>query len=72
MSSNWNPSQESKKLRVETAHGGENVEEISAPEPISDTSYHEHTWVLDPTETEFTAYMCNDNRCSAVLLYDKK
>lgn len=59
------------RLRVESVHGGSNVEEISKPEPISDTSYHEHNWVIDSSEKDFTAYMCDDNRCGAVVLYDK-
>lgn len=65
---NWKTS---KKLRVESKHGGDNVEEIETPEFISNTSGHEHNWVLDETETDFVAYVCAVSRCGAVVLYDK-
>lgn len=60
-----------KKLRVESVHGGDNVEEIKAPEPISDTSGHVHEWELDSSEKDFTAFMCKHATCGAVILYDK-
>lgn len=64
---------EPEKRRVETTHGGKNVEEVEAPSPISDTDYsgHLHNFVQDTSEKDFTAFMCKDDKCGAVVLYDK-
>lgn len=71
MSSNSETSET--KRRVERTHGGDNVEEIESVTPISNTDYagHTHTFVDDTSEKDFTAFMCSDDKCGAVVLYDK-
>lgn len=57
-------------LRVERVHGGKVVEEIEKPELMNNPDC-KHEWVLDPTETDFIAYMCSKKDCGIVKLYDK-
>lgn len=59
------------KLRVERKHGGHNVEEISTVVPVNDPSCKHVSWTLDPTETDFIAYVCDNPNCGIVKLYDK-
>lgn len=65
------PEPENKHIfRVDKVHGGHVVEEIERPEPMNNPGC-EHNWVLDPTETDFIAYMCDKPDCGNVLIYDK-
>ena len=57
-------------FRVDTVHGGTVVEQIEKPQPMNDPDCV-HEWEIDPTETDFLAYMCIKNECGIVVLYDK-
>jgi len=67
--SEWGKKEEV-KLRVDKVHGGTLVEEIETPEPMNNQEC-EHEWEIDPTETDFLAYMCIKKDCGIVMLYDK-
>ncbi len=60
--------------RVETVHGGTLVEGISPEEliPVNDADCKHEKVVPDPTEEDFDAYMCANEKCGVVLLYDKQ
>ena len=67
-SDRWNAGQ---SLRVEKAHGGVNVEEIEKPELMNEPDCKHEKWEIDPTETEFIAYICANPKCGIVKLFDK-
>ena len=58
------------KSRVDSVHGGKIVEIIETPEPMNNPDC-EHVWEIDPTETDFIAYMCIKEDCGMIALYDK-
>lgn len=58
------------KLRVERVHGGRVVEEIEKPTLINNPSC-EHHWVIDPTEVDFIAYVCDKPDCGVAKIFDK-
>lgn len=58
-----------KKFRVEKVHGGENVEEIDTLIRINEPDCPHTTMTLDPTETDFIAYVCDNPMCGMVKLY---
>ena len=59
--------------RVTKTHGGELVEAISPEDLVSfnDADCKHDKLVLDPTETDFKAFMCANPLCNEVMLYDK-
>ena len=59
--------------RVDKTHGGEIVEAISPGdlESFNDSDCQHPELVLDPTETDFKAFMCANPYCNEVMLYDK-
>jgi len=58
---------------METTHGGELVEAIAPEElqPVNDASCKHENLVPDPTETDFNAFTCANEKCGVVLLFDK-
>lgn len=59
--------------RVDGTHGGELVEAI-APEELesfNDATCKHETAIRDETETEFIAYVCANDKCGEVVLYEK-
>lgn len=60
-----------KKLRVERVHGGESVEEIETVTLMNQPECAHPEWKLDPSETDFIAYMCTNDKCAIVKLFDK-
>lgn len=59
--------------RVTKTHGGQTVESI-APEDLesfNDATCKHVTLIRDPSETEFTAFVCANPKCNEVVLYDK-
>lgn len=53
--------------RVEKTHGGNTVELIKKPEAINNPDC-EHDFQIDPTETDFVAYVCVKDKCGLVIL----
>lgn len=70
-SSDWLPPSLEKKLRVEKVHGGENVEEVENVVLINEPDCPHTSMTLDPTETDFIAYVCDNPKCAMVKLYNK-
>lgn len=60
--------------RVDTSHGGEIVEAVSPEElhSFNDADCKHEKVIPDPTEVDFDAYLCANEKCSVVLLYDKQ
>lgn len=48
---------------------GEVVELITKPEPMNNPGC-EHRWEIDPSETDFIAYICMNEDCGEVLIYE--
>lgn len=61
------------KLRVETKHGGENVEEIDVANIVSvnDANCPHTNMSRDYSETEFVAFTCDNPNCGVVYIRDK-
>lgn len=59
--------------RVTKVHGGQVVEAISLDdlESVNDADCKHVTLVRDPTETEFNAFVCANEKCSEVVLFNK-
>lgn len=64
------PEKTPSESRIDKVHGGTLVEAIEKPEPMNNPSC-EHKWEIDPTEKDFIAYMCVNDNCGIVKLYDK-
>ena len=60
--------------RVDKTHGGELVEAIAPGDLTSfnDADCKHEKLVIDPTETDFKAFMCANPNCNEVMLYDKE
>lgn len=59
---------------IKKKHGGETVESI-APEDLesfNDAECKHERLVRDETETEFIAFMCANEKCHEVVLFDKE
>lgn len=64
---------EGSKGRVEGTHGGEIVEAI-APEELelmNEPECKHEQLIRDETETEFNAFVCANDKCGVVVLFDK-
>jgi len=65
--------EEATPTRMSKTHGGELVESI-APEELesfNDATCKHEKLIKDPTETEFIAFVCANNNCNEVVLFDK-
>lgn len=62
-----------KQSRVNKTHGGEMVEAIAQEdlESFNDADCKHQTLILDPSETEFRAFVCANPKCSEVVLFKK-
>lgn len=60
--------------RVTKTHGGELVEAIAPEELVSvhDSNCKHEKLIRDETETDFNAFMCANDACGEVMLYDKE
>lgn len=59
--------------RVSKEHGGELVEAISPEELtlMNDTECKHDKLIRDPSETEFNAFICANDKCGRVVLFNK-
>lgn len=65
---------EANKGRIESVHGGEVVESI-APEELelmNDPECKHEKLVRDESETDFNAFVCSNEDCGRIVLFDKK
>lgn len=62
------------KGRVESTHGGELVEAITPEELVSvhDSNCKHEKLIKDETEIDFNAFICANQNCGEVFLYDKE
>ena len=60
--------------RVTITHGGELVEAVAPEELVSvhDSSCKNEKLIRDESETDFNAFMCANDACGEVMLYDKE
>ena len=59
--------------RMAKTHGGTVVESIAAEdlESMNDADCKHEKLVRDPSETEFNAFVCANEKCSEVVLFSK-
>ncbi len=60
--------------RMSKTHGGEVVESIAPEdlESVNDAECKHERLVRDPSETEFNAFVCANDKCSEVVLFNKE
>lgn len=58
---------------MQKAHGGELVEAVAQEELtlMNDVDCKHDRLIRDETETEFNAFICANNKCNEVVLFDK-
>lgn len=59
-------------FRVDKVHGGQVVEEVEKPELMNEPDCKHASFSIDPTETDFIAYVCDNPKCAIVKLYSLK
>lgn len=61
------------QLRIEKVHGGQNVENISTDQltPVNDAACQHEKLIRDPSETDFTAFTCSNDKCGEVFIFAK-
>lgn len=59
--------------KVTRDHGGEVVEAIAEEdlELMNDPECKHENLIRDPSETEFNAFICANDKCGIVVLFDK-
>ncbi len=65
--------EQSTQSRMSKAHGGQTVESI-APEDVeafNDAECKHEKFIRDETETEYNAFICANENCSEVLVFNK-
>ena len=61
------------QTRMQKTHGGELVEAVAQEEleSFNDADCKHENLIRDPSETEFNAFICANNKCNEVVLFDK-
>lgn len=60
--------------RMSKTHGGITVESIAPEElePMNDADCKHERLIRDETETAYNAFICANEKCSEVVLFDKQ